>query len=178
MKKQETGFTLLETLVAVAVFMMAILGPLALTTYSMRSITYARNQITAYYLAEEGIELARMTRDTARISGSGNWLSDLNNCFGAQECYFDTVQKAVDQCSPGPCPKVRYDSTTGFYNQYGLSPTNTETIFTRSMRVEKITDHSVPPDDEEDEARITVKVFWEDKSGRHEIVVEGYIFNY
>jgi type II secretory pathway pseudopilin PulG len=57
------AFTLLETMVAITLLTVAIVAPMALTTQSLASAYYARDQITASYLAQEAIEAVRSVRD-------------------------------------------------------------------------------------------------------------------
>src|SRR3989344_4562639 len=57
------GFTLIETLVAVSFLIFAITAPLPLVSKSLSSALYARDQVTAYNLAQEGIEVVRAVRD-------------------------------------------------------------------------------------------------------------------
>src|SRR3989344_5745503 len=57
------GFTLIETLVAVTLLSVAITAPMSLTTRSLAAAYYARDQITAFHLAQEAIESVRHARD-------------------------------------------------------------------------------------------------------------------
>ena len=49
------GFTLIETLVAVSLLTVAIVAPMTLTARSLSAAYYARDQITAFHLAQEAI---------------------------------------------------------------------------------------------------------------------------
>ena len=57
------GFTLVETLAAITLIMIAIVPPMGLTVQSLSVAYYARDQITASNLAQEGIEAVRAVRD-------------------------------------------------------------------------------------------------------------------
>lgn len=57
------GFTLIETLVALSLLSVAIVAPMTLVSQSLKSAYYARDQVTAYNLAQEGIEAVRAIRD-------------------------------------------------------------------------------------------------------------------
>lgn len=57
-----SGFTLIETIVAVMILSYAILGPFALTAHSLRVSREARQQLAATYLAQEAIEVAQSVR--------------------------------------------------------------------------------------------------------------------
>jgi prepilin-type N-terminal cleavage/methylation domain-containing protein len=79
-KKQTRGFTLLETLVAIAILSMAVGAAFSIASKSLISSFYSRNQTTALFLAAEGLELVRNVRDNVAIynqthSGTDkNWL--------------------------------------------------------------------------------------------------------
>lgn len=57
------GFTLVETLVAVSIFTVSILGLLSVLSQGISDTGYAKKKVAAGYLAQEGIECIRNTRD-------------------------------------------------------------------------------------------------------------------
>lgn len=57
------AFTLVETLVAVSVLLLVVVGPLTITTRTTKSATFASEQVIAHFLAQEGLELAQKGRD-------------------------------------------------------------------------------------------------------------------
>ena len=61
--KNKSGFTLLETLVAIMLFVIALSALLALVRDSVTSATYTKNDVVATYLAQEGIDYIRNVRD-------------------------------------------------------------------------------------------------------------------
>jgi prepilin-type N-terminal cleavage/methylation domain-containing protein len=64
LKQTNKGFTLVETLVSISIFSMAILGLLSVLASSITNTTYAKQKMAADYLAQEGIEYMRNVRDT------------------------------------------------------------------------------------------------------------------
>lgn len=60
---KQAGFTLLETMVAIMLFVIALSALLALVRDSVTSATYTRNEVVATYLAQEGIDYIRNIRD-------------------------------------------------------------------------------------------------------------------
>ncbi len=58
------GFTLVETLIAIAIFSTTIVAMMSVLGSGISNTTYAKNSIEASYLAQEGIEYARNMRDT------------------------------------------------------------------------------------------------------------------
>ncbi len=57
------GFTLIETLVAITVLTVAVAAPLTLAAQSLMAAYNARDQVTAFHLAQEAIETVRAQRD-------------------------------------------------------------------------------------------------------------------
>lgn len=56
-KQNLRGFTLIETFVAISVLMIVVLGPMSLLSSALRDSRYIGDEITATYLAQEGVEL-------------------------------------------------------------------------------------------------------------------------
>ena len=57
------GFTLLETFVAITILMFAVVGPLTIVSKALNASYDSRDQITAFYLAQDAIEYIRNVRD-------------------------------------------------------------------------------------------------------------------
>ncbi len=70
------GFTLVETLVAISIFTVSILGLMSVLSSGISSTIYAKQKMAASYLAQEGIEYIRNIRDTDVLyMGGGDWFS-------------------------------------------------------------------------------------------------------
>lgn len=69
--KLTTGFTLVEALVAISIFTTSILGLMTILGSGISDTNYAKNKITAEYLAQEGIEYVRNLRDTSVLYNAG-----------------------------------------------------------------------------------------------------------
>ncbi len=172
----EEGFTLLETLVALTILVMAVVGPLQLASKSVGSAIISQNRITAFYLAQEGIEAIRNIRDTNFLEGS-SWLDGLNQCWGG-ECYIDIPVYYEDLSSPSAaispcgsdCPLMKYDIANGNYYNYSAGR---DTVFRRVIKITRIST-GVP----NDEAVVNVKVLWNDKGKQREIELQENIFNW
>ncbi len=59
----QKGFTLVEVLVAITLLLIVITGPMQILTRSNHSTAYATEQMTAWFLAQEGLEMAQQARD-------------------------------------------------------------------------------------------------------------------
>jgi len=62
-KNKKAGFTLVETLVAISIFTSSIVVLMSVLGSGISNTNYAKDKITAGYLAQEGIEYLRNARD-------------------------------------------------------------------------------------------------------------------
>lgn len=188
-KEGERGFTILETLVAISILVLALTAPLAIIAQALRSSYYARDQVTAYFLAQEAIEFLRNKRDNAGLQTSTsaeNWTDLFNDADGNSVINpaNSTTRKAylvrgvsgyeLEQC-PSECPEVSYDPTASTGVLYGSDSAGTPSIFTREIVIsepvratlsdgtEKEIDGVNPP--RLRELVITVRVRWRMQDG-------------
>jgi len=149
--KKEKGFTLIETLVAITILLIAIVGPMEIASKGLFSAFYARDEITAYYLAQEGLEYVRNGRDTVFLENNANgtsedWLSGLSACEVASEtddgCYIDvplyldqvdgSIDSVITECS-GECPVLLFNETNGSYSY----TSGDDSKFTRTIKISR-----------------------------------------
>jgi prepilin-type N-terminal cleavage/methylation domain-containing protein len=83
-----TGFTLIETLIAILVLSVALTGPFVIAEQGLQASLISKDQNTAFYLAQDAIEYIRYARDTnclVATEGTGgscpiaNWLAGNGN---------------------------------------------------------------------------------------------------
>ena len=67
---KNTGFTLVETLVAIAILMIAIAGPLTVAEKGLSAAIYARDKLIGSYLAQDGMEAIKNIVDTNELNGN------------------------------------------------------------------------------------------------------------
>lgn len=127
--KTHRGFTLIESLVAITILITAILGPMNIAATGIASATYVRDQATAFFLAQEGLEYVHNVRDT-NVLARVDWLTGLSACVSSA-CVIDSPSNTISACS-GACPVVRYDSAM---NVYGYDATWAGTNFTRTINI-------------------------------------------
>lgn len=166
LKKQKNsnfGFTLVETFVAIVILMIAVTGPMTLFSNSISDGVYAKNQVTASYLAQEGLELVINLRDS-NIRNGNDWLNGLSVCTSGP-CYFSDVGQTFSSCG-GDCPAFNLNSATG---EYFYDPSYPETIFSRYITIEEIGSG--------DEARVISEVHWRNKSVPKSFKVDMLIFD-
>ena len=117
------GFTLIETLIAISILVLAVTGAFAAAQNGISSATFSKDQIVAFYLAEEGIEEIRNLRDQNGLAGV-SWLSGIagsvnDPCYFGNVCMVDAVSpdKVISKCGTeaGSCPVLKQDPDTGFF---------------------------------------------------------------
>jgi prepilin-type N-terminal cleavage/methylation domain-containing protein len=160
-KKQTSGFTLIETMVAITLLSVAIVAPMGLTAQSLGSAYYARDQITAFYLAQEAIESIRALRDAQILQIAKRSDGASVDLFGPiplneQPFTIDTTQSdpatAIQNCN-GVCPPLQTDGTL-----YGYSNGWADTNFTRTVKAAYVANSN------NDEIRVSVTVSWKTQS--------------
>ncbi|NCO61881.1 prepilin-type N-terminal cleavage/methylation domain-containing protein, partial [Candidatus Kaiserbacteria bacterium] len=60
---KQHGFSLVEVLVAITLLLLIVTGPMKIITDANHSTAFASEQVTAFFLAQEGLELAQKGRD-------------------------------------------------------------------------------------------------------------------
>ncbi len=160
------GFTLVETLVAISVLMLAVGAPLLAVSRSLSTSIYARDQVTAFYLAQDAIEYIRNTRDSnalVPVSPALDWRTNLTECV-TDSCTVDTTNNlpadAIKTCitenvienglNYDVCNEpLAYDTAQHLYKWTG----NTDSIFTRTVKI--IEDPDIP-----DQLQVRVIISW------------------
>lgn len=168
------GFTLVETLVAITVVTMAMVGPFYAVQQALNASWSARDQLIASSLAQEGVEYVRGLRDgnylynLANASSPRSWLYGVDgtggtrNCIAAN-CVVDVTQNTVST-TVGPL----YLSTTNLYNQAG---SGTATRFTRTVRLIAVSGSST-------EMTVRVTVSWTTRGVARSIVIDESLHNW
>lgn len=172
---QNSGFTLIEMLVAVLLLTMAVAGPLTISSKALTVALVAKDQTIAFYLAQDAVEYVRHVRDTNSLAGR-TWLAGLDgsanpdappqgapDCVsadGSARCYFDSLANPVTStfniasCA-AVCPVLQYNTTSKTYNYVSGNPT----IFTRTVSITSPNAGAV------NEAVLRVTVQWSDVAG-------------
>lgn len=161
------GFTLVETLVATAIIVLASVGPLALAGRSLSQANYIRDQITASFLAQEGLEIMRNVRDA---QGGVTAIAALQGAVCSQGCRVSGTELSgnsytVTPCT-GSCAPLSYDGDENIYQYTSGSPS----IFTRTIRID-------PPLNGTDEYKVHAVVRWSRGYGTREIDLTENLFN-
>ena len=176
--KVNRGFTLVETLVAISILLVAVVAPLTLITSNISSAFGVKDKITALYLAEDAIDFVKYKIATNFNDGNPNWLSGLDACVGGGTCRVDSfiVNGGIALCG-GTCPVLQFYSATG---AYGYDPLEVDSKFTR-----KITDTSLTPSTNDpypamapQEVEIKATVSWQDHGMSKQTTISEHAFSW
>lgn len=170
---KKNGFTIVESLVALAVLVTAIVGVFKAVSTSTSSYTLSRDQVTAFYLAQEGFEFLRNMRDQNALNGSPFWLTGIaadsdDPCRFGIACTVDTVLSTTPiECGlPGTCPVLR-QHLTEFY--FGYDPTWSATQFTRQIVLTQINPNEIT---------VAVTVSWPHGATTRQFKAKENLFNW
>lgn len=157
LSSNQGGFSLVEVLVAVTILLLVMAGPMRVLTSATNSTTYSSEQIVAYFLAQEGLELVQQGRDNQALV----YFQDV--IYGAPPLPSPWSQFATNftDCIPGPCGvtpintgqmfavtpcstltdcRLYLNATAGDRARYTHTSTgNTVTPYTRTIQISMIT---------------------------------------
>ncbi len=168
----QSGFTLLEALVAVSILMVAVAAPITIAQKGLSSAVYSKDQMIAAYLAQDAIEYLKNKRDEISINSDFDWL-DLtlfSLCLNESSCEIDTISNSSDfsnDISAYSSGRYLKRDINGFY-QYSSGD---DTKFKREINIEL----QDVEENSNDKAVVTVNISWDaDKI----LTVKTEIYNY
>lgn len=147
------GFSLVETLVAITLLLLVMVGPLAITSRTASSATFASEQVVATFLAQEGLEIAQKARedlvlnstafDGTRATAWADFVSTsgvYGPCVSSSGCRLelDSLGAVVppQSCATIANCQLYLNTATGTRSMYTHTGTNaTTTPYTRTIKI-------------------------------------------
>lgn len=190
--KKSGGFTIVETLVAITILIISITGPMFIISQALKASYYARDQITAFYLAQEAIEYLRNSRDNVGLQGgsgvvAANWLNGIStdstgtliNPAGSSLIKMQLLRNpsgvySFVRCTPSnACPKIKVDAN-GVLGSDNSSGSDKDTVYVREVSF------SYTPSDPTASREIAVyaKVSWNTGGITNSVGIREYITNW
>lgn len=93
------GFTLIETLVAITILLVGVIGPLTLAARGISDGLYAQNELTATLLAQEAIEVIINRRNSNTLDSERATFDGIFDSVGATD-QFLSIDGATGVISP------------------------------------------------------------------------------
>jgi prepilin-type N-terminal cleavage/methylation domain-containing protein len=178
--KKQKGFTLIETLIAIMFLLISITAPLSAASNGLAASFFARDQIVAFYLAQDVVETIKYLRDNHVLTnGSGTWLNGLGGCRTTAvgtttRCRINTSARpltstALVSCLAPSCNGQLYYNTTT--RRYTHDITAITSKYQRVAYVTEIVDNK--------EAQIIVEVSWNSNVfSTRKVVIQENIYNW
>lgn len=101
--KSYNGFTLIEALIAITILTFAVAGPLSTASRALVAAEIARDQVTASYLAQEGIEYVRAMRDDAYLDAYQRSLGENTSSTAWANFTSGTSAWSIASCEATTC---------------------------------------------------------------------------
>jgi prepilin-type N-terminal cleavage/methylation domain-containing protein len=188
-KLVNSGFSLIETLVAITLLVSVVSGVLGIASRSLRLTGIAREQLIAFYLAQEPIEYIRFVRDSNRLQNTpASWTTLLTSSSFLGECvsadwsvtctidgistgfppHVDTIQPCIGECDERP---IKFSPSDGLYS-YKTGGDWAASKYIRTTYIKH------PADALDDEIAIRVVVSWSTGPFTRTVEAREDIFNW
>lgn len=193
--EKQKALTLVESLVAISILVISVFGPMTIVSQAIRTAYLTRDQMTAYYLAQEAIEHVRNVRDTNSLvqTDAAQWLIGLDpNGLLINEQDAVTPSKyqmelvantgngqrgySLVRCVGGAsvCSKLNINTTTREYGASTVGAGVVQSIYTREIAFYK-----VPADATgKHEVLVEVTMKWSQGLSNYQFKVRDYLKNW
>jgi len=163
------GFTIIETLVAISILMLSIVGPLTVSQKSLSASLYAKDQVIASFLAQDAMEYLKNIRDG---EGYSDLMDTVGGCIISNPCNIDTIENKIASCPlNGDCEKLYIKDGEG-YTTASNGNNTIPSIFRRVFYVDTINISNSG-----EEANFIVKVTWQNGTIKNHTVLEDQFFD-
>lgn len=173
-----TGQSLIEVMVAMSLLTVGFLGAVTLLSRSLALNRFTANNVTAIYLASEGIEIGKnmidhdvFAQNAGQGAGWGSCLGELGTIADGFEADYETFDcKPVDGkvMGYGPSDYLQYHADTHLYD-YDKNG-GTATIFTREIAMGSYGSGEIT---------VSSTVFWSGLDGAPQsIILEDHFYDW
>lgn len=173
------GFTILETIVALAIVSLVIAGVFTAVRTGLVGSVHSKDEVKAFYLAQEAIEILRNKRDTNKlldVSGTPtDWLEGIieggTPCSPGNPCRVDATDMSIANCGGGGCGVLCQNTSSFLYGHNGgtCSGAWIPTKYTREIQ---IFTHGA------DEVEVVITVEWSKGTQNQELKVKTLLMNW
>jgi len=159
----QAGFSLIEVLAVLFIVSVALLGLVSLIIQNIQAQSVNKNNLIAYNLAQEGIELIRQTRDSNWRAGDA-----YDKDLAAGKYYIDYLDDKPTTIGNG----LIYLYNGYYINYSGTETGATPTIFTREIYLDKPADYDGAP------LQVRALVTWIDRSHPYRYELRTLLFDW
>lgn len=182
------GFTLIETLVAISILLLVVIGPITVAQRGIKSAYYANEQVTAVFLAQEAVEAIRELRDTNALGIYDGDAGETWDWYGSLEgdCTVADVNTANAGCAFDPengsfvrCDEIGFDNCKlylepGTNTYVHTASGNQDSGYVRKVRVGPPSNGGIP---------VQVEVSWQSRTfggsnPNQTVVLETWLYDH
>lgn len=183
---KKTGFTILELLFAITIWITGFLAISNLLQISFGSARSARRHLIASHLGQEGVEIIHNQRDGKFLASSPPWhvVSKSHACFDNQGCEVD-FQNGGDIYDKSGEPYLKYSTTTNSYGYFAADSDIITTDYKRNVYLtlgDDLPAGEGPPCQEIATSslclQIVSEVSWKERGKEKAVEVESYLFKW
>ena len=175
-KNKKKGFTLIETLIAITILMISVAAPLSLASKGLQAANLAKNQIVAYYLAQDAYEWVKnktdMNKAMLKTYAENGIVNGFDKCIN-NSCIIDTIKSPTDSSAIKRYTGqfLKKNNSTKIYSY----SSGNNSIFKRYVKIDKVRDDGSSID----EVSVKVTVEWNvPYTGTQKYVLTGHISNW
>ena len=169
MKIKNQGQSLIEMLLAFFIMSLVVVAIVGLSTASVRNTSQARNNTLARRYAEEAMEWLRNQRD---INWNTFQRKAKNSNANITYCFMELSESGIKQWT---------DNVNNHFCDTAdpLESVNKSTIFYREVTLIRGEDLAATLEDESKNIiLVTIRVFWSDPKGEHEVELSSELNNW
>ncbi|MEW5805600.1 MAG: prepilin-type N-terminal cleavage/methylation domain-containing protein [Patescibacteria group bacterium] len=155
MGRCKKGFTLIELMIAATLIMMVFGSIFALVNYGIYALSYIRNNLTASFLAQEGVELVIKKRTENWLKGQRFNYQLTNGSY--QVDYLGSFTRASGE-------PLKFNFVRGYQYSSGESSN-----FTRTITLQRI---------DSTHLRVLSEVVWRTKDNQFSVLVEDHLYDW
>ena len=157
-KEKQKGFTLLGVLISLFLVTVGIVGFAMLFRSFEAAAIQNKNELTAGFLAQEGIEIVRRSREASNKTDWSTWYSNLI------EGDYNVVYSDDELQTYSHVP-LKLDPATLSYNY----TTGNDTIFYRKVNLDILDANTV---------KVSCTVDWSFKGENYQIILQNQLYNW
>lgn len=182
--KLATGFTLVESLVAISILMISIAAPMTIAQNGLSTAMYAREEMVAQFLAQDALEYVKYVRDNTPFPYEEEdeeklsqwWLTGLEDCTGSAGCEIDTITLDSNPTPLDSGAELRPLNFNNEFKTYSYDNSKPNSNFSRKVKI-TIDTASLDESGIVYKALVSVVVYWKNKNTIVPYELNTNIFN-